>query len=261
MMRVLFLGNNRLAWRVLTWLSERGEEIAGLVIHPHGKRKYGDEIISSAGLDPSRIFDGSQLGRPEVVAAIRALRPDMALSVMFGYILKQDFIESFPAGVINLHPGYLPYNRGAYPNVWSIIENTPAGASLHYIDPGIDTGDLIAQRRVSVEPVDTGGSLYLKLEDASLELFKETWPAIRAGEARRAPQPAGTEGTSHRTKDVAQVDEIDLERTYTARALIDLIRARTFPPYRGAYFNAGGRKVYVRLQLCYEDAFERECAR
>jgi methionyl-tRNA formyltransferase len=52
---------------------------------------------------------------------------------------------------------------------------------------------------------------------------------------------------------VDRVDEVDLDAPTTGRALIDLLRARTFPPYRGAYFKHDGRKVYLRLQLAYEE--------
>ena len=89
------------------------------------------------------------------MADIKELGADVALSVFFGYILSPGFIDLFPQGVINLHPAYVPYNRGAFTNVWSIVDDTPAGATLHYIDTGVDTGDMIAQRRVSIEPVDT----------------------------------------------------------------------------------------------------------
>ena len=251
-MRVLFMGNNWVGWQVVAWLRSQNVEIAGLVLHPPHKRKYGNEIISAAGVRPDYIFDGSTLRQPETIEAIAALQADMALSILFDYILKPDIINLFPEGVINLHPSYLPYNRGQYPNVWSIVEQTPAGVTLMYIDPGIDTGDIIARRRIPIEPVDTGKTLYHKLEQVSLELFKDTWPLIRAGQASRLPQ-SGQTGTCHRTKDVKKIDEIDLDRRYTARELIDIIRARTFPPYSGAYFMDNGRKVYLRLQLLYEE--------
>lgn len=256
-MRILFLGNNWVAWQIVKWLREQNEQIVGVVIHPPHKRKYGNEIIRCAQVDPDRIFDGSQLRQPEILPAIRALRPDIGLSVMFGYILTPEFINMFPDGVINLHPAYLPYNRGAYPNVWSIVERTPAGVTLHYIDAGVDTGDIIAQRQVPIEPIDTGETLYRKSEQACIELFKDTWPLIRSGRAPRISQQPD-EGTYHRTRDVERIDHIDLDRKYTARELIDIIRARTFPPYPGAYFIHKGRKVYLRLQLLYEDQLGEE---
>ena len=251
-MRIVFLGNNRLGWSVLRYLREAGEDdVVGLVVHPESRRKFGPEIIETAGLDDDCVFDGSQLQSQEVLDTIRALNPDIAVSVMFGYILRDPMIGLFPRGVVNLHPSYLPYNRGAYPNVWSIIDGTPAGTTLHYIDRGVDTGDIIAQRRVEVTATETGGSLYEKLEATSLALFQETWPMIQDGTAPRTTQK-GT-GTSHRTADVAEIDLIDLDRSYVARDLIDRLRARTCPPYNGTYFEVDGKRVYMRLDLTEAD--------
>ena len=255
-MRVFFLGNNWVGWQVLKWLKEQNEQIVGVVIHPARKRKYGDKIIDCAQVSPEHIFDGAQIHEPKVLEGIKELHPDIGVSVLFGYILRPEFLSLFPDGVINLHPAYLPYNRGAYPNVWSILDGTPAGVTLHYIDAGVDTGDLIAQQEMLIEPVDTGETLYHKLERACVTLFKETWPLVRSGQVPRVPQRSG-EGSFHLTQDVEQIDYIDLDRTYTARELIDIVRARTFAPYPGAYFIHEGRKVYLRLHLFYEDQLNR----
>jgi methionyl-tRNA formyltransferase len=249
-MRVLFLGNNWLGWQVLRWLKEQGEQIVGLAVHPDAKAKYRDELVAAAGLPPAAVLPAEALGEARAAAAIEALRPDIGVSVMLDYLVPAALLAKFPRGVINLHPSLLPYNRGQYPNVWSIVERTPAGASLHYMNDGVDAGDLIAQREVRVEPVDTGETLYRKLEQAGLALFQQAWPAVMAGRAPRMPQRHET-ATTHRRRDVERIDEIDLERTYRAKDLIDILRARTFPPHTGAYFIDGGRKVYLRLQLEY----------
>jgi methionyl-tRNA formyltransferase len=252
-MRIVLFANNWVGWQAARWLKERGDNLVGLIVHPPERRKYGEEILKTVALPENRVFDGSQLRRPDTLQAVKNLRADIGLSVYFGYILLTEFFQIFPAGVVNLHPSYLPYNRGTYPNVWSIIEGTPAGATLHYIDAGIDTGDIIAQRQVPVEPVDTGKTLYRTLEEASLELLKDTWPLILSGQTGRRPQSSEEKSTFHRTRDVEKIDEIDLDRAYSARELIDLLRARTFPPYSGAYFRVGNRKVYLRLELLYEE--------
>lgn len=257
-MRIFFLGNNRAALRVLESLRSEDELIAGLAVHgPESNPRFVDEIIEASGVEPSRVFAGSRLGEPADLEAIAGLEPDLAISVFFGYLLKPPFLELFQGNAINLHPGYLPYNRGTMPNVWSIIDQTPAGATLHYIDEGVDTGDIIAQKRVAVEPIDTGESLYSKLEDACVDVFREAWPLIRTGRAARSPQVAG-EGTYHRRRDVEQVDTIDPDRAYTAADLLNVLRARTFPPYPGAHFEIDGKRVYVRVQLSYDpDAHPR----
>ncbi len=249
-MRILYLGNNWLGWQALRWLREQGEEIVGLVVHPERHRAYGEEILEVAGLPPDRIFAGSRLRRPEVRKAIAQLRPDIGLSVLFAYILKSEMLRVFPHGVVNVHPALLPYNRGAFPNVWSIVEETPAGVTLHYMDETIDTGNILGQREVDVEPIDTGETLYRKLEHTALDLFRETWPRIRSGTAVPLPQEPDA-GTSHRLCDVEDIDEIDLDASYRARDLINILRARTFPPYRGAFFKTGGRRVDIRIHLEY----------
>jgi len=256
-MRILFLGNNGLGWKILQWLCEQDEEIVGLVIHPPHKQRFGDEIITGSGLKRDRIFDGSQLQDTEVIDTIRALEPDIGVSALFGFILTENLLNIFPEGCVNIHPALLPYNRGANPNIWSIIEGTPAGVTIHFMDKGIDTGDIISQVEVPVEAVDTGESLYRKLMESSFSLFVEAWPAICCKQTNTISQKHET-GTHHYLKDVKTIDEIDLNRSYKARDLINILRARTFPPYPGAHFYDGQRKVYLRLQLFYEDQLNEE---
>lgn len=256
-MRILFLGNNWLGYQILKWLKEHGESIVGLVVHPEEKRKYGDEITKCSGLGQEAIFEGSCLHEGKVLKAIQSLEPHIGVSVMFGYILRPQFLAIFAKGVINLHPAYLPYNRGAYANIWSIVDGTPAGVTMHYIDSGVDTGDIIARREVPAEPVDTGDSLYHKLEKASVKLFVEVWPLVKSGQASRIPQEERI-GSYHRVRDVETIDRIDLSVSYKARDLINILRARTFPPYRGAYFQLqDGRRVFLRLQLFREEELDQ----
>jgi methionyl-tRNA formyltransferase len=250
-MRILFLGNNWVGWKALSYLRTCKENICGLVVHAEPKRRYGKEILESGGVESSRIFVGSELRTQGILEAIKRLEPDIGVSVLFDHILREEFIRIFPKGIVNLHPSYLPYNRGQYPNVWSIVEGTPAGVTLHYIDEGVDTGDIIAQEEVPVALTDTGRSLYRKLENAAIELFKQQWPLIREEKESRVSQSAG-DGTFHRTTDVDAIDEIDLEKKYLAKDLINILRARTFPPYSGAYFRVDNERVFLRLELLRE---------
>jgi methionyl-tRNA formyltransferase len=247
-MKIICLANNWTGWQVVKGLKERGEQIVGLVVHPEGKARFRDEILEAAGLGDGQVFDGSRLRDPAVLEQIAALEPDLGLSLFFAYIMRPEFLEIFPREVINLHPGYLPYNRGVYANVFSILDDAPAGVTLHYVDQGVDTGDIIARLPVLVEPDDTGKTLYRRLEKACLELFWETWPQVSSGTNPRTPQDPA-EGSAHSFGDIEGLDLIDLDKAYTGRELINLLRARTFPPYRGAYFLHKGQKVYLRLEL------------
>jgi methionyl-tRNA formyltransferase len=208
-------------------------------------------------VDDNVIFEADDLSDPSVTKVISDLKPDLALSVLFGTILNSQFIGMFPLGVINIHPSYLPYNRGAYSNVWSIVDGTPAGTTIHFIDEGVDTGDIIAQTQIPVEPFDTGKSLYEKLEVESLKLFKKTWPKIKSGNFERKKQ-TGEGGTFHYVSEVEQIDEIYLEKKYTANDLLNILRARTFPPYPGAFIRHKGQKIFLKLEMIPEKDPERD---
>src|SRR5271168_1608353 len=189
-MRVFFLGNNWLGWQALKWLRQQGDEIVGLAVHPEARLMYGSEIRREVENTKCVVLDGSRLKEPGILDQARKLEADVAVSVLFAYVLNGDFIGLFPKGCINLHPALLPHNRGRFPNIWSIVSKTPAGVTLHYIDPGIDTGDVIAQKEVPVEVTDTGETLYRRLEVEGFEMFKATWPLIRAGTASMSHQAA-----------------------------------------------------------------------
>jgi methionyl-tRNA formyltransferase len=256
-MRIFFLCNNWLGWQALQWLRQQGDEIVGLAVHPEARAKYGNEIRHEVESTNCVVLDGSRLKESGVLEQVRTLNADIAVSVLFAYVVSPEFIGLFPKGCINLHPALLPHNRGRFPNVWSIVTKTPAGVTLHYIDQGIDTGDVIAQKEVPVEVTDTGATLYRRLELEGLKLFKENWPSIRAGTCSRSSQPGGA-GSYHRGRDVETIDEIDLQKSYRAEDLINVIRARTFPPHRGAYFMHQGRKIYLRIDLKEESELSGE---
>jgi methionyl-tRNA formyltransferase len=241
---------------ILRFLRQKGERIVALVLHPTERSKHRDELCSLVSND-CLILEASDLQDPGTLSRISALQPQIGVSVFFGYILRRSFLDLFPLGCINVHPSLLPFNRGSSPNVWSIIEDTSPGATIHFVDEGIDTGDIIAQLEVSASFTDTGAILYGKLEMACLELFQATWPSIATGAfTRKAQRPSV--GTIHRLGDIAALDEIILDRVYTARHLINIVRARTFAPYRGAYVTVGGRKIYLRLELLEEDELARD---
>ena len=262
-MRILLFADYWTGLQVAKYLKERKENIVGLGIHPPRmekdiNREYTKKIIEAVDLPRDYIFDGDDIqAGGETLEKIRALKPELILSIFWGLILKPELIKIPTKGCINLHLSYLPYNRGRNPNIWPIIDGTPAGVTLHYIDEGVDTGDIIAQSRVPVEPVDTAGTLYDKLIHESANLFKKTFPKIKEGAVSRKKQENSI-ARFHHTKDIHKLDVIDLDKKYTGCELINLLRARTFPSHPSAYFIDGeGRKVYVRVQLGYVGASEK----
>lgn len=131
---------------------------------------------------------------------------DFLVSYGYRHIVPPQVLDQFPDRAVNLHISLLPWNRGAHPNVWSFLEHTPKGVTIHHMDEGVDTGDIIVQRDVSFDGDDTLRSSYERLQDAIQELFVEHWEAIRSGRAGRRSQH-GT-GTFHRHAEIERIADL-----------------------------------------------------
>ena len=122
--------------------------------------------------------------------------------VSYGYrhILKKDILELFQNRAINLHISYLPWNKGADPNFWSFINDTQKGVTIHYLDEGIDTGDIIIQKNVEFDyNKDTLSTSYEKLQKEIQEMFKQCWKDIKHGTCQRQKQVG--DGSTQKVKD------------------------------------------------------------
>ncbi len=177
----------------------------------------------------------------------------MLISAGYRHIVPQEYLDIPEFGAINLHKSYLPYNRGANPNVWSILDERPAGVSLHYMTSDVDQGPIIDRRKINVRPDDTAKTLYERLEDAQFTQFTECWPTIRDQEAEVMLQSElNTDGTYHKKEDFVNTWKLDLDENKSVREIINLLRALTYPPYRNAYFEVDGERYYVEINLTKE---------
>jgi methionyl-tRNA formyltransferase len=124
---------------------------------------------------------------------------DYAVSFGYRHILPAVITRQYSGRILNIHISYLPWNRGADPNLWSFLEDTPKGVSIHLVDESIDTGPLLAREKVQMLSGDTLASSYHRLEKSATGLLKRVWPDFINGSLK--PQPQETEGTSHASKD------------------------------------------------------------
>lgn len=175
------------------------------------------------------------------LARIRALPEDInvvapssdyCLLIHNPTVLKQPTIERYKR-VWNLHPGFLPYGRGFYPVPWAIIEDTPAGATLHEVVRGIDRGPIVYQREVGKLPKETCKELHGRVREAEKEIlwnFLCDHPNIPIGIAQIG------EGTHHYRREFEEV-RTGFKKTgigHLEPAQQDrLIRAFTFQPFAG----------------------------
>lgn len=222
-MDVVFLGTNDVGYEVYEWLCDRdGVNVEAL------------------------------LTRPEQLSLIPDREPDVVVACGFAHVVPPEILAVPEEGCLNLHPGLLPETRGYNPNVWSIVEDLPAGATLHYMTEEVDAGDVVARREVERRFDDTGKDLYRRIERACVDLFTETWPAIERGDVDAEPQDDDA-ATTHRKADFEELCELDPEAEYTVRELLDRLRALTFPPFDNAHVEVDGERYYVDVSITHED--------
>lgn len=247
-MKVVCFANNEVGLGAVRHLRDSDAEIVALIVHKPEQQKYGSEIIEAANVESENLICARQLDAPSTIKQIAALKPDCGVSAFFGHIIRRPVIDLFPRGIINLHTSLLPLNRGSWPNVWTIVEDSAAGVSMHLVDEGVDTGPILAQTKVEVSPADTGLSLNQKLQDELIQLFRDNWSRFANGELTPMRQD-DSQATVHRVKDAASIDRIDLDASYKARDLINILRARTSPPHQGAWFEVDGQRYFLQLKI------------
>lgn len=114
---------------------------------------------------------------------------DFIISFGYRYIISKDIIDIFPNKIINLHISLLPYNRGADPNLWSYLEDTPKGVTIHYIDENLDTGNIIVQKEIKDNiQHDTLKTSYDRLINEIIILFENNIDNILNGNIKSFPQ-------------------------------------------------------------------------
>ncbi len=145
------------------------------------------------------------------IEQMEALLPDIIISYNYNYMIDSKVINYMKGNVINLHISLLPWNRGFSPNIWSFIEDTPKGVTIHQVDAGLDTGKIIFQKECYFEPEkETFLSTYNRLNKEIVELFKENWEAIRDRKYVLYEQTG--EGSCHTKQDLKRLQEkVDFE--------------------------------------------------
>jgi methionyl-tRNA formyltransferase len=249
MTRFAFAGDREVAVRCLSFLIESGARPEALLVSSPDRATHAEELLAISGLGLDRVLVGRRFRETEGVDLLRSLDLDYVVGVHFPYILPETVLALPRLGVVNLHPAYLPYNRGWHTASWAILDKTPIGATLHFMDSGLDTGDIITQREIEIRPYDTGQTLYQRVLDLEVELFEEAWPLLASGNPPRTPQ-APDEGTRHDRADLGAdtVRRIDLNgpaldalRTLRALTTNDLSEA--------AYFEVEGRRYLVQITI------------
>lgn len=130
------------------------------------------------------------INRPENVAWIRDQHPDL-IAVCGTSILKSDILSIPEKGVVNLHGGLAQEYRGLFTTDWAVFNEEPeyVGATVHFVSPGIDDGEVIYQGRPDITPNDHPNSLYVKVVQLGIRMMARAIREIEAGTVRSQPLP------------------------------------------------------------------------
>lgn len=173
---------------------------------------------------------------------------DLGVLAWWPHILKPQILDIPRLGFVNTHPSLLPHNRGKHYNFWALVEQAPFGVTLHRVDAGIDSGDILAQSAIDYGWCDTGETLYIKAQKEMVQLFTSHYPALRAGSLAGLSQNAD-EGSFHLASEIELASRLDLEGSYRCRDLINLLRARTFDGHPGCWFEDLGRRYEISISI------------
>lgn len=174
--------------------------------------------------------------------------------LVFSIHCKQIFPPHLVLGIpcYNVHPGLNPHNRGWYPQVFSIINKKPIGATIHLMNEEIDAGPIVAQEPVSITALDTSLSLYQKVQNAETMLLERYLRPIILGELPKLVAP--TQGNFNSMEEFRALCQLDKSSIGSLQEHIDLLRALTHGNYNNAYFiDEMGRKVFVKISLSTND--------
>jgi methionyl-tRNA formyltransferase len=244
-MRIALFATGAVGAQVASFLAEVTADVCCVAISPDDP--HANEI---AALSPSRVIDAAD------AAALRDCTPDLGVLAWWPSILREPQLTTPHHGWLNFHPSLLPHNRGKHYNFWALIEEAPFGVTLHWVDSGVDSGDIAFQRELPVTWEDTGATLYERAQRAMVALFIDSWPAISAGDIPRIPQDPSA-ASFHRASELEAASRFDLDASYRGRELLNLLRARTFPPHPAAWFTEDGAKYEVRVEIAKVDDDEQ----
>lgn len=245
-MRYAFAGDRQISVNLLKFLISKGHKPLALMVNTVEKGSHRDELISIAGLPKEFVFEGNQFR--ENLDVFKPLNLDYIFGIHFPYIIPSDFLNLPKIGFLNLHPAFLPFNKGWHTPSWAILDGTDYGATLHYMSEKLDEGDIIHQKKVAIDPEDTANSLYQKVLKAEEDVFIEAFDDL----VKLAPNSIKQqgEGTSYVKRDLEKVQEITLDKQYTGAELIDKLRALTTNKIEeSAYYVVDGKRYHIQVSI------------
>lgn len=233
-MNIIFMGRKSYAATLLEWTVRQGQNVVAVVTDSHFPNSPTQKKAIELGIPVISLEEAESLvqNNPGYV--------DLVISYLYWRKIKEPLISSPKFGCINFHPAILPDWKGtAGYNIAILNKLNEWGATAHYVNENIDTGDIIRIYKFNFDyRQETALSLEKKTQEIQMDLYKSILiDVIQDGVLKCTPQNA-TDGTYISRLEMENMKKIDFEKDD-----IDLkIRAFWFPPYTGAYIEKNGNK-------------------
>ncbi|MFI5250978.1 MAG: methionyl-tRNA formyltransferase [Bacteroidota bacterium] len=232
--RLIVMGKNNIAVECLTYLLTRHDtEIVLVISHPDDSGEDGWQRSLTKAAKDSRLplYQPTKVNSAESITYIKSFQPEFIFSFQYAQIIKREFIDIPTRGCVNLHFGPLPRYRGVSTIAWAMINcEKETGVTLHYMDPGIDTGDIITQRIFPIDDKDNARDIYERCVEQGAALFKDSLDSIYAGKNKRIPQ--NNAHAIYYPKNSIDFSQRDIIWNNSTRQLFNWIRAMIFPPFQ-----------------------------
>jgi methionyl-tRNA formyltransferase len=208
-MRIVVHGQQAFGKAVLEALLKRGENVIAVYVAPEKPGQKADPLKEAALAAKLPVYQPASYRKPDVWEEFRALKPDLQVMAFVTLFVPEEFLNTPTHGSIQYHPSLLPRFRGASAINWPIIQGeSETGLSIFWPDNGLDTGDVLLQKRTPISPDDSLGSVYFdRLFPMGVEAMLESVDLVKAGKAPRIKQDESQASYEGRcTADNARVD-------------------------------------------------------
>jgi methionyl-tRNA formyltransferase len=243
-MRVVFLGTPEFAVPSLRALASYHQVVA-VFTQPDRPKGRGNKIIKSpvkiaADALSIAIHQPERIRKPPASELLASFGADLMVVVGYGQIIPQNIIDLPRHGILNVHASLLPKYRGAAPIQWAIANgDRETGVTIMQIDAGLDTGDILLARSLTIDQDKTAPQLSARLASLGAELLIEAISRIEAGTIERQKQD-DTKAT------IAPVLKKEDGLIYWSRSAQEIFnRLRGFAPWPGAYTSFRGNQLLV----------------
>lgn len=235
-MKIFFITDNNQWLKVISDWNDNSNYKISIFCSPQNSKKFSTEIKNKI-ISPINLKTKSEFLKENF---------DIGFSCHCKQIFPAELVSNIPC--FNFHPGYNPFNRGWFPQVFSIINGMKAGATLHRMDEFVDHGPIIDQKEVQIKASDTSNNVYDQVLKEEFKLFNKWIDKLISGNFNESPLLA--EGNYNSITNFKELCEIDLNSTLTFKEAIDFLRAMSFDGYDNAYFfDKDGSKIFVKIEL------------